>query len=109
MKCRPLDADCTRLMISEAFPYAAVCYDYGIPFTFAFIRQMTGYPYKSELFKLFPQGLGENIQFVDGSFQFRNDMIAQNYFFCHKEMKPHLLELARITLYYGPDLEDERK
>lgn len=85
-KCRKLDPDCSRLKISEAFPYIAACSIFGIPVTYAFLKEMTDHPYKSELLQTFPQGLGECIQCVDGCFMLRHDTVADNYFACHPEI-----------------------
>lgn len=54
--------------------------------TFAFLRKMTGYPYKLEILKLFPEGMGESIQFMDGSFQLCHDMVSYNYFSAHPQI-----------------------
>lgn len=85
MKCRALDADCTRVKLSEAFPYIAACYMFGVKVTYVFIKKMTGYPYKSEIQRLFPQGMGESIQYVDGRLVLRHDTVADNYFTFHPE------------------------
>ena len=86
LKCRHLDKYCEKIMISEAFPYIAACDIFGIPVTFAFLRKMTGCPYKLEILKLFPEGMGESIQFVDGSFQLRHEMVSHSYFSAHPEI-----------------------
>lgn len=86
VKCRPLDADCTGLKLSEAFPYLAACYMFGAKVTYGFIKKMTGYPYKSEIQRLFPQGMGESIQYANGRLVFRHDTVADNYFAFHPEI-----------------------
>ncbi len=96
--CKPLDTDCTRLKISELFPYIATCILMEIPVTFELVHWITGYPYKSKLLSLFPQGWGEPIQYVSETFILRHPRVADNYFVCHPEISflSCLMELLRF-------------
>ena len=88
-RCESLDRNCTKLKVSETFPYVAVCYLFGIMTTFEFIEKMTGYSYKSIFLKLFPEGLGEDIQYANGHFVLRHETVAENYFAFHPEITPY--------------------
>lgn len=87
MKCRPLDSDCTRLKFSEVFAFIAAIYLFRIKITYTFVQKMTGYPYKSEVQRLFRQGMGESTQYVKDFFVLRHDTVADNYFTCHPEIE----------------------
>lgn len=106
-KCAELDDDCTRLKMSQIFPYLAVSFLAEIPCTFELIRSMTGYPYKQKLASIFPPDLGAFMKF-DGEMIFRHDTVADNYFSEHREISPHFYLEDMIEQNYFDDASAER-
>lgn len=94
-KCRALDLYCTKLMLSEIFPYIALFNMVNIPVTLDFIYSITGYPYHNNLLSIFFKNKGD-IWYNNRRFCFRNKNVPEIYFTLHPEIKPYnlLVELA---------------
>ena len=101
-KCYSLDPFCSKLLISEIFPYIAACQIFEVPITFEFIHTLTGFSYKSKLYIIFPKGLGETFQFVDDVLRFRHSAVARYFFLCHNEYSLYSCIYDMFTRYF-PD------
>lgn len=101
-KCYSLDPFCSKLLISEIFPYIAACQIFEVPITFEFIHTLTGFSYKSKLYIIFPRGLGETFQFVDDVLRFRHSAVARYFFLCHNEYSLYSCIYDMFTRYF-PD------